>query len=318
MTASARGRERLRGGLLVLAIAVLWPFAVTDPAAHRTAAQLLALMLIGLSLTVTVGWLRVVSLYQPAAVAVGAGLTAALLSGGQAAPVALAGAAAGGSAVALLSLGIAASDPRRWLPLVSLAVTAVAAVLVDAMVLRVVTRPVVLGVDLAVDRILYLAGLVLVAGACVLVARLRETDVGRRLLAVGTDEVFAGRSGVAAGPTWAEGVALSGALAGVAGWLTALIHYGLPSPLEFAPTTAVAYLAIPVLGGSWSVVGAVVGAGVFLLAARLGLALGWSSLAVPAAVLVLAAVRWRPAGLTGWVASGRHVAALRRILAGQR
>lgn len=309
--------ERLRAALVVLAVAVLWPYVLTDPGAHRTGAQLLALVLVGLSLTLTVGWLRVVSLYQPAAAAVGAGVTAALLTAGHAGPLALAGAAAGGAAVALLVLGIASADPRRWLPLVSLAVTAVAAILVDALVLRVVTRPVLLGVDLAVDRTLYLVGLVIVAGACALVARLRRTDVGRRLVAVGADEAFAGRSGVARGPTWAEGVAVSGALAGVAGWLTALVHHGLPSPLEFAPTTAVAYLAIPVVGGSWSVTGAVLGACLFLATARLGLALGWSSLALPALALVLGVICWRTDGLAGRAATGRPVVALRRLLAGQ-
>lgn len=310
-------QERWRSALVVVAVAALWPYVLTDPAAHRTGAQLLALVLVGLSLTLTVGWLRVVSLYQPAAAAVGAGVTAALVSAGQAAPVALAAAAVGGAGVGLVTLGIAVSDPRRWLPLVSLAVTAVAAVLVDATVLRVVTRPVVLGVDLAVDRTLYLVGLVIVAAACTLVVRLRETDAGRRLLALGADEAFAERSGVPRRPTWAEGIAASGALAGVAGWLTALIHHGLPSPIEFSPTTAVAYLAIPVVGGSWTVMGALLGAGLFLASARFGLALGWSSLAIPGLALVLGVVWWRADGLAGWMATGRPVMALRRILAGQ-
>lgn len=320
MGVSAPGRRRPTAalGLLAVLAATSWPYVVPSAFAHRTGVQLLSLVLVGLSLTITVGWLRAISLFQPAAAAIGAGVTATLLTRDHSVGVAFVLATAGGAAVGLITLAVAVADPKRWLPPISLAVTAVVAVLVDQWVLRAFRRPTLLDIELSDDRALYLVGLAVTAAACLLVTRLRRTDLGRQLLAVGAGTLFASRRGVAAGAVQAQGIALSGALAGAAGWLTSLLHQGLPSPLEFAPVTAVAYLAIPVVGGVWSTAGALIGASLFLGATRLALLAGTSTLSVVAAALVVATMWWHPDGVAGLLGSRKPVLRLRRMLAGER
>lgn len=289
--AGPRVRRAVIAGVVV---AVAWPFVLAGPAAWRTASQALALMLIGLSLTVTVGWLRVIALFAPAAAVAGAGVTVVLLARDH--PVlSLAGAAGAGALAGLLALAPAAGNPRRWLPVTSLVVTA-AGVLVMPRLFRPVTPSRLFGADLTDDRVLYLVGLAVVLGACASVARLARAAPGRRLAAIG-----AGERALEPQRWWMAGVALSGGLAGAAGYLTALLHHGVPSPMEFAPTTAVVYLAIPFVGGASTVGGALVGAVVFLAAARTSLALDLASVTLPAALLV-GAVAVRHEGMVSWMA----------------
>lgn len=290
LSAGLRRRWALIAGVV---LAVAWPFVLAGPAAWRTASQLLALVLVGLSLTVTVGWLRVIALFAPAAAVAGAGATIVLVGGGH--PVlAFAGAAVAGAATGLLALAPASANPRRWLPVTSLVLTA-ASVLVMPRLFRPVTPSGLFGVDLTDDRVLYLVGLAVVIAACAGVARLRRSPPGRHLAGIGTDD-----SAEEPQRWWVAGVALSGSLAGAAGYLTALLHHGVPSPMEFAPTTAVAYLVIPFVGGASTVGGAIVGAVVFLTAARTSLALGLASVTLPAVLLVVA-VAVRHDGLVAWV-----------------
>lgn len=294
-------------------VAGVWPFLLSSEGAHRTGTQLGVLVLIGLSLTVTVGWLRVITLFQPAAVAAGAAVTAGLLSGGRSFVVVLAAAAVAGAGTGLAALLPAAGDPRRWLPATSLVLTAAGVLVVPRYVFRPIIPPELLGVDLGSDRALYLVALVVVVGSCLLVARIRQADLGRRLLVVGAEPALAERSGVASATAWRDGLLLSGALAGAAGCLTALLYQGLPSPLEFSPTAAVAYVAIPLAGGTWLVAGALVGAVVFLITARIALTLGLASVALPAAVVAIAAVVRRPEGLAGWIARSAGAALAGRL-----
>jgi len=311
-------RRHLPTAGVLLAAAVLWPFLLPTPAAHGTGSQAVALVLIGLSLTVTVGWLRVVTLFQPAAVAAGAAATGALLVRGHGAGVALAGAAVLGGIAGMLALAPAAADPRRWLPATSLLLTVATGLVVPRYVFRPLAPPALLGMDLGRHRTLYFTGLAVAALACAVVGALQRARFGRRLLTVGAG---AGAGDVPGSPRpWVEGVALSGALAGIAGWVGMILHEGLPSPLDFAPTTAIAYLAIPLLGGAWSIAGALVGAAVFLLAARIALAMGHAAVTLPAVLLVVAAVMGRPGGLAGWAtrvgATGRAAQLLRRLRLG--
>lgn len=295
LLASLRRRRALVAGVV---LAVAWPFVLAGPAAWRTASQILALVLVGLSLTVTVGWLRVIALFAPAAAVAGAGATIVLISG----PVlGFAAAAVAGAATGLLALAPASANPRRWLPVTSLVLT-VAGVLVMPRLFRPVTPSGLFGLDLTDDRVLYLVGLAVVIAACAGVARLRLSTPGRHLVGIGTDD------GVEEPQRWwVAGVALSGGLAGAAGYLTALLHHGVPSPMEFSPTTAVAYLVIPFVGGASTVGGAIVGAVVFLTTARTSLALGLASVTLPAVLLVVAAAV-RHDGLVAWVRvrAGHH------------
>lgn len=296
-TALAR---RLPAWAWFLGLAAVSPFLLPSEWAHRSGIQLLVLVLIGLSLTVTVGWLRVVTLFQPAAVAAGAAVTAGLAAGGRSFVVAMLAAVVAGAATGLAALVPIQGDPRRWLPATSLVMTAAGSLVVPRYVFRPFPPPGLLGADLGNDRVLYLLSLVVVAVTCLLLARVQRADLGRRLLAVGADPALAARSGLASGPVWRDGLILSGALAGGAGGLTALLYQGLPNPLEFSPTAAVAYLAIPLVGGTWLVGGALAGAAVFLFAARVSLAVGLASVTLPAVLVVVAAAAQRPAGVAGW------------------
>lgn len=286
--------------LAALTAAVAWPLLIESPAAHATGTQLLALALVGLSLTVTVGWLRVVTLFQPAAAAAGAAATAALVVEGLGPVAALVGATVAGAGVGVLALLPAGADPQRWLPATSLVLGAAAVLLVPRFVFRPFAPPSLLGVDLGSQAARYVAGLAMVAGACALVAWLRSAGTGRRVRAAGDAPAGTAGGWVAPPRAWVEGVALSGALAGCSGWLTALLHEGVPSALDFAPTTAVAYLAIPVVGGAGSVVGALVGAAAFLALARAALGLGLAAVSLPAVALVAAAAVGGRGGVVGW------------------
>lgn len=290
LPAGLRRRRALVAGVV---LAIAWPFVLAGPAAWRTASQVLALVLVGLSLTVTVGWLRVMALFAPAAAVAGAGATVVLIGGGRPG-LGLAAALVAGAAAGLLALAPASANPRRWLPVTSLVLT-VAGVLVMPRLFRPVTPSGLFGLDLTDDRVVYLVGLAVVIAACAGVARLRLRTPGRHLAGIGADDGTEEPQ-----RWWVAGVALSGSLAGAAGYLTALLHHGVPSPMEFSPTTAVAYLAIPFVGGASTVGGAVVGAVVFLTAARTSLALGLASVTLPAVLLVVAAAV-RHDGLVAWV-----------------
>lgn len=313
MTSFAAANARhLPAWVWLLALGAVFPFVVSDQWAYPTGIQLLILVLVGLSLTVTVGWLRVITLFQPAAVAAGAAVTAGLVAGGRSFVLALIGATAAGAATGWAVLVPAQGDPRRWLPATSLVMTAAGALLVPRYVFRPFAPPELLGADLGQGRALYLVGLAVVTVAGFALARVRRTDIGRRLLVVGADPALAERSGddLALGDrsgevpaaVWTAGLVVSGALAGAAGCLTALLYQGLPNPLEFSPTAAVAYVAMPLVGGTWLIGGALAGAVVFLLAARLSLAIGLASVTLPALLVLAAAAVHRPGGIVGWVA----------------
>lgn len=311
--AAGASARRLPIWTWLVGLALVWPFVLPTEDAHRTGVQLLVLVLVGLSLTVTVGWLRVITLFQPAAVAAGAAVTAGLAAGGRSFVVALAAAAVAGAVTGLAALLPATGDPRRWLPATSLVLTAAGVLVVPRYVFRPFLPPTVLGMDLGGDRALYLVALVAAVLACLLVARIGHADLGRRLRVVGAEPGLAERSGVASATAWRDGLLLSGGLAGAAGCLTALLYQGLPSALEFSPTAAVAYLAIPLVGGTWLVGGAIVGAVVFLATARVALTLGLASVVLPAALVAVAALAQRPGGLAEWMRASAGPALLDRL-----
>jgi ABC-type branched-subunit amino acid transport system permease subunit len=253
-------RVRERGRAVVLALAIVWPFLLDSPAWHRRGVEILALVLIGAALTVTVGWLRVLALHVPAALAVGAVSTTAVLGRGQSLPLALVLAACAGAAVGALLVLPALRRPHALVPIVTIiGVLVVWGLALPSVRLAAFARPVIVGVDLGGDRALYLAALAVAAVAWRTVANLHGSPIGRRARAVGSAPELAARSGVDVRSTWISSFALSGALAGAAGTVLALLAQGVPQPTAFSPAYAVAVLAIPLLGGR-EPEGAVVGA----------------------------------------------------------
>jgi branched-chain amino acid transport system permease protein len=243
-------RLRNRGRLTVLAAAIIWPFLLDSAVAHRRGVEILALVLAGAALTVTVGWLRVLAFHVPLGLAVGAAMTTMLLGRGQSLPIALAAALfAGGVAGGLVVLP-ALRRPRFLVPLVTItAVLAVWGVVLPAVRLAAFARPVVAGVDLSGDRALYLAALALAAGAWYAVANLHASPVGRRARAMACAPDLARMSGADPTATWIGAFALSGALAAAGGAVLALIAQGMPQAAVLSPTYAVTLMAIPLLGG---------------------------------------------------------------------
>ena len=126
---------------------------------------------------------------------------------------------------------------------------------------------------------------------------LERTQTGRRMRAVAADRYMARAVGIPVARYVVLSLALSGALAGIAGLL--LGHQFLVSPTQGSGHMLKAYIAVAI-GGWGSVPGALIGAlgiGLFegLVSAYLGDA--WASAALY--VIVLAVLALRPQGLFG-------------------
>ncbi len=137
-------------------------------------------------------------------------------------------------------------------------------------------------------------GAVLVAAVWFLLER---TQTGRRMRAVAADRYMARAVGIPVGRYVVLSLALSGALAGIAGLL--LGHQFLVTPTQGAGHMLKAYIAVA-LGGWGSVPGALVGAlGIGLFETFVAAAFGdvWASAALYMAVLAVLALR--PQGLFG-------------------
>jgi len=155
---------------------------------------------------------------------------------------------------------------------------------------------------------LYVAGFVLgrqplaivVLGAVLVAAvwfLLERTQTGRRMRAVAADRYMARAVGIPVGRYVVLSLALSGALAGIAGFL--LGHQFLVTPTQGAGHMLKAYIAVA-LGGWGSVPGALLGAlgiGVFETFVAAGFGDVWASAALYIAVLAVLALR--PQGLFG-------------------
>jgi branched-chain amino acid transport system permease protein len=139
-----------------------------------------------------------------------------------------------------------------------------------------------------------LVGGVLVAGLWFLLER---TQVGRRMRAVAADRHMARAVGIPVARYVTLSLALSGALAGIAGFL--LGHQFLVTPTQGAGHMLKAYIAVA-LGGWGSVPGALIGAlaiGVFETFVSASIGDAWASAALYIAVLLVLTVR--PRGLFG-------------------
>jgi ABC-type branched-subunit amino acid transport system permease subunit len=260
---------------LALGLAAAWALLVPWETGLLRATEILVLALLGLSMTVTTGWLRTLALHAPAAAAAGALLAGRVLGAGQSPLLAaLAGAIAGALAAVVPVLPIARRH-RDLVPAVTLGATVlVSAVLVPSLQPAPFPRPVLLGIDLGGGRPLYLAALVLVGLVWTAVANLDGAPAGRAARAIGADASYAGIVGVPVVATWLGMFALSGAAAGLAGTVLALQTQGMPAAALTTTATAVVALGVALLGGVTSPGGAVAGA----------LAVGLVALALPARV----------------------------------
>ena len=139
-----------------------------------------------------------------------------------------------------------------------------------------------------------LVGGIVVGGVWLLLER---TQIGRRMRAVASDRQMSRAVGIPVGRYVTLSLALSGALAGIAGLL--LGHQFLVSPTQGAGDMLKAYIAVAI-GGWGSVPGALVGAlaiGAFETFVSAALGDAWASAALYVSVLLVLAVR--PQGLFG-------------------
>jgi branched-chain amino acid transport system permease protein len=141
---------------------------------------------------------------------------------------------------------------------------------------------------------------IVVVGALLVAAvwfLLEHTQIGRRMRAVAADRHMARAVGIPVARYVVLSLALSGALAGIAGFL--LGHQFLVAPTQGAGHMLKAYIAVA-LGGWGSVPGALLGAlgiGIFETFVSAGFGDAWASAALYIAVLAVLALR--PQGLFG-------------------
>jgi ABC-type branched-subunit amino acid transport system permease subunit len=315
---SGGGDGGLRWRLALLGLAAAFPFAAATFGAQRRGIDILVLVLLGLSMTVTTGWLRTIALHAPASLSAGALATSAVLGRGQSRTLALLTALGAGAAVALVPAALTRLRHRDLLPLASLAVTlAVWGVVLPSLRLTPFVRPVVVGIDLGSDRSLYLFALLLAGLGWLAVEHLAASGVGRRMRALGGDPAFAAGTGVDPATTWFAAFALSGTLAGAAGVVLAVLVQGVPDAGTASPSFALVVLAVALLGGAGSPVGALAGALVLGLAPlAVGTLPDAQALLAAAIVVVVACVPGARGGLVGGSAwAARRTA---RLTAGVR
>lgn len=156
--------------------------------------------------------------------------------------------------------------------------------------------------------------LLVLAGSCVLVARLRRSMLGRRMLAVRTNERAAAAAGISVTSTKLAAYAISSFIAGLGGAMLAYQQID-PSASSFTALTSVSVLAIAYLGGIASVPGAVlagvIGAGgLFFVAAQLWVHLPPAYQPILAAAGLISAAVVNPEGI--WVVTVDQISALGR------
>ena len=291
--------------------AVALPFVITLPSRQQTAAEMLIFALLALSATILTGWAGQLSLGQFAIAGVGAFTTAAVMRGGGTFFAALAVATVVGALTAV-AVGLPALRVRGIL----LAVTTLAfALFAQAWLLDLdlfdggrpsirVPRVIEAGIDLGPQRNYYWFCLALLAVAVWIAARVRRRGLGRQLIAVRENEQGAAALTVGPARTKLVAFALAGAMAGLAGALYA----GLIGRLDvtvFSPETSIQVVAIAVIGGVTSVLGAVIGAiWVVGLPALLGDSSEVKLLTSGIGLLVL--LMYFPGGLVQIVYAGRN------------
>ena len=260
--------------------------------------RIVVLALGGLAVLPVLGWLRTLWFAPVAIAGLAAWTSATVLHLGQAVPVALVvatatGAAAGATAALLTQRAAPAVRPWASLGLV----VGVWALVLPRLGAAPAPPPLLFGIDLAGGRSLPVVALLLLGLGVAGLGHLSRSRAGRQMGAAGSSPTLALRSGATMPTVWLRAGIVSGVLAGWAGLLLAIDIQSVPSAGQFSPGTALAWLAVPLVGGPAWVSGVLVGA------ALLG---GLSALGVPEVgigCLALTAATLTPGdGLVGAVA----------------
>jgi ABC-type branched-subunit amino acid transport system ATPase component/ABC-type branched-subunit amino acid transport system permease subunit len=254
-----------------LAVALLAPWLPTLTTEAQRFRLVLVLMfcLIGVSLTVLVGWAGQVSMGHGAILGLGAFVTARLAPEGTTVPILVLLAGIAGAALLVLTGLPAIRVPGFTLAVITLGL----AVVGPAWLFRqewigtdqpnaVAFDPPLLptGLGAITDQLgtYYVALAVLVVGLGAASA-LRRSVPGRLIIATRDNEQAVATYGVAPTSVKLAVLAVSGMLGGAAGALWASAHR-VANVDQFTPDLSIAVLAIPVVGGLGSLAGAIVGA----------------------------------------------------------
>jgi ABC-type branched-subunit amino acid transport system ATPase component/branched-subunit amino acid ABC-type transport system permease component len=273
--------------LAPLAVAIGIPVIVTQPSRHLLYATVLAFAICALSLTVLTGWGGQLSLGQMAFAGIGA-LVAAALTRGLTVHWTIAGVELldfelygipfvvslllAATFTALLAAALGAGALR--VPGLLLAVTTFAFAIAASSWLYSLDvlsggnstsapfpRGEVLGLDLRPLRTYYYAVLGVLVLVVALLGRIRRTGVGRVTLAVRDNPISAASYTIRPSTAKLRAFALSGWIAGIGGGLLGAVtqQVTLADP-SFLVDSSVALVAMVVIGGMGSTVGAVLGA----------------------------------------------------------
>ena len=305
----------LRGSLVLVAVVfIAYPLATT-PRQLSLGLYVLATMVFGLSLLVLSGWGGQISLGQLALAAAGAYVTA-MVGGvwGVPLPVAILLGALVAAVVAPLVGLPALRLPGPFVAIMTLAFgLSIPAVLLNVQLLGQylpdrLTRPVILGVDLADDRAYYWFSLLVLAAVLGIVLGLRRSRLRRALIAAKDNALAAGALGVDVTRLRLEAFAVSGFVAGVGGGLLAYALEGV-QPETFSAYNSIALFLIVIVGGLSAVSGPILGGALYSVFQVLGGA--WLALFHGLGTIIVLASK--PAGLAGIVVALRD-AVIRVIL----
>jgi branched-chain amino acid transport system permease protein len=154
------------------------------------------------------------------------------------------------------------------------------------------------GFGVAGDPAAYAVVLGCLLASALLAVAVRHSTLGRAMIAVRDDELAAGAAGVNVVATKVTAFALAGALGGLAGALYA--HYAAYiSPGDFALPRSIELLAMLIVGGETSVIGAVIGAAFFTFLPEWLRALGKESYPTIFGLVTLAILILMPKGVVG-------------------
>jgi ABC-type branched-subunit amino acid transport system ATPase component/ABC-type branched-subunit amino acid transport system permease subunit len=305
------GRHLGHVGLAISGVAAIaLPVVVSTPSRQLLYAEVLVFAILALSVTVLTGWAGQVSLGQFAFAGVGAFVTAAAMRAG-----ATFGLATVSAAVAVTLVAVLVGLPSLRVRGLVLAVATLAfAVFTSSYLLGTellsgggssirIPRTVENGLDLGSQRTYYWLCLAVLALLALVLGRVRRRGVGRRFIAVRENETAAAAMTVSPARAKLVAFGMGGTVAGLAGAL----YGGLLGRLDqfsFPPEVSIQIVAVAVIGGLGSVVGAVLGA---LWVVGLPVLLGGSPevTLVTSGAGLLILLMYFPGGLVQLVETGR-------------
>lgn len=262
---SPRRVASLVGLAAFVAAAAAMP-SVLGPARLLSMSLALIFAIAALSVVVITGWTGQTSLAQVTFMGVGAFVAARLMAPGVglplylAAPVAVLAAAAASVVVGLPALRLRGV----YLAVVTLGFAQVMqdavfnnATLTESQNGLTVARPVLGRLDLTSEHTLYLLLLGVLVGCCLLVAGLRRSSLGQRMISLRTTEVGASVRGIDLVSTKLLAFSVSAALAGLAGVLYA-VEVGSVGPAPFNPLQSIFLLGLVVIAGERGIAAALI------------------------------------------------------------